>query len=82
LLDAGPNRDSSFHIVGGQFDTVYREGQWLLLPDDPGGAQILDLAPGSGGFVELTFPEAGHYPFVSHAMVDAERGAHGLFEVS
>lgn len=82
VLDAGPNRDSAFHIVGGQFDAVYREGQWLLLPDDPGGAQILDLAPGSGGFVELTFPEAGHYPFVSHAMVDAERGAHGLFEVS
>jgi nitrite reductase (NO-forming) len=37
--------------------------------------------PGQGGFVELTFPEPGHYPFVSHLMVDAERGAHGSFEV-
>ncbi len=26
MLDAGPNRPSSFHIVGGQFDTVYFEG--------------------------------------------------------
>jgi nitrite reductase (NO-forming) len=31
--------------------------------------------------VELSFPEPGHYPFVSHVMVDAERGAHGVVEV-
>jgi nitrite reductase (NO-forming) len=30
----------------------------------------------------MTFPEPGRYPFVSHVMVDAERGAHGVFEVS
>ncbi|MFC7479335.1 multicopper oxidase domain-containing protein [Luedemannella flava] len=82
VLDAGPGRDSAFHIVGTQFDTVYREGRYELRPDDPGGAQVLDLAPAAGGFVEVTFPAAGHYPFVSHAMVDAERGARGLFEVS
>ena len=26
--------------------------------------------------------EPGRYPFVSHVMVDAERGAHGLFRVT
>ena len=36
---------------------------------------------GPGGFVELSFPEAGDYPFVSHVMVDAERSAHGIIEV-
>lgn len=84
VLDAGPNRSSAFHMVGGQFDTVYQEGAHRLRPDDPGdgGAQILSLAPGSGGFVELTFPEAGTYPFVSHIMSDAERGARGAFEVT
>ncbi len=86
VLDAGPNRPSSFHVVGGQFDTVYAEGAYLLGdPEDPptdGGAQTLGLATAQGGFVELTFPEAGRYPFVSHVMVDAERGAHGFFEVS
>ncbi|PWU50001.1 nitrite reductase [Micromonospora globispora] len=81
VLDAGPNRDSAFHIVGAQFDTLYREGQWQLRPSDPGGAQVLDLAPAAGGFVETVFPEPGRYPFVSHVMVDAERGAHGVFEV-
>ncbi|MFG3700764.1 multicopper oxidase domain-containing protein [Micromonospora sp. NPDC047620] len=82
LLDAGPNRDSSFHVVGAQFDTVYREGRWESRPADPGGAQVLSLTPAAGGFVETVFPEPGHYPFVSHAMVDAERGARGIFEVT
>jgi nitrite reductase (NO-forming) len=81
VLDAGPNRATSFHVVGGQFDTVYAEGGYLLRRG-PGGAQALALGPAQGGFVELTFPEPGRYPFVSHVMVDAERGAHGLFEVT
>jgi nitrite reductase (NO-forming) len=82
VLDAGPNRTSSFHVVGALFDTVYKEGRWQLRPDDAGGAQVLDLTPGGGGFVETVFPEAGHYPFVTHSMVDAERGARGVVEVT
>jgi nitrite reductase (NO-forming) len=81
VLDAGPNRSTSFHVVGGQFDTVYAEGSYLLRPGK-GGSQSLALAPAQGGFVELSFPRAGHYPFVSHVMVDAERGAHGIFSVT
>jgi nitrite reductase (NO-forming) len=82
VLNAGPSRWSAFHVVGGLFDTVYREGRFELTPGDSGGAQVLDLAPAAGGFVETVFPEAGHYPFVSHSMVDAERGARGVFRVS
>lgn len=82
VLDAGPSRSSAFHVVGGQFDTVWSEGAYRLRdPDGPGGAQVLPLVPAQGGFVELTFPEAGTYPLVSHVMVDAERGAHGVFRV-
>ena len=81
VLDAGPNRASAFHVVGAQFDTVYREGRYDLRPTDPGGAQVLDLAPAAGGFVETVFPQAGHYPFVSHIMVDADRGARGSITV-
>src|SRR5690606_3033259 len=63
VLDAGPNRATSFHVVGGQFDTVYAEGAYLLGPRAEGtGAQALGLQAAQGGFVELTFPEAGHYP--------------------
>jgi nitrite reductase (NO-forming) len=84
VLDAGPSGGSAFHVVGGQFDTVYSEGDYLLRDGGStgtGGAQVLALSPAQGGFVELTFPEAGRYPFVTHAMADAERGAAGLVEV-
>ncbi|MER6526804.1 multicopper oxidase domain-containing protein [Streptomyces sp. NPDC001508] len=83
VLAAGPNESSAFHVVGGQFDTVFREGAYDLRRGGTrsGGAQVLDLAPASGGFVELSFPEAGDYPFVTHIMSDAERGAHGTFKV-
>jgi nitrite reductase (NO-forming) len=84
VLAAGPNVGSAFHVVGGQFDTVYTEGAYRLRADDDtmGGSQVLGLAVAQGGFVELTFPEAGSYPFVTHAMTDAEKGAHGLFRVT
>ena len=81
VLDAGPNLPSAFHVVGGQFDTVYLEGAYLLRPEDPGGSQALALQPAQGGFVELTFPEAGDYPFVTHILSDAEKGAKGIFHV-
>ncbi|MFC0359695.1 multicopper oxidase domain-containing protein [Kytococcus schroeteri] len=83
VLDAGPNRASSFHVVGGQFDTVWSEGAYRVGPRARGtGAQVMALQPAEGGFVELTFPEAGHYPLVSHVMSDAERGARGVVEVT
>lgn len=83
VLAAGPNEPCAFHVVGGQFDTVFREGAYDLRRGGAqhGGAQVLDLAPASGGFVELSFPQAGDYPFVTHIMSDAERGAHGVFRV-
>ena len=88
VLDAGPNRPTSFHIVGAQFDTTYSEGAYSLrrgrdaFGGTAGGSQALGLQPAQGGFVETVFPEAGRYPMVSHVMVDAERGAHGYVEVT
>ena len=79
VLAAGPNVGSAFHVVGGQFDTVYREGAYDLTPGT-GGSQVLGLFPAQGGFVELSLPEAGNYPFVSHIMSDAERGATGILQ--
>lgn len=84
VLAAGPSQGLSFHVVGGQFDTVYKEGAYLLEPGGPGqgGAQVLDLAPAQGGFVELVLPAPGTYPFVNHDLTEAERGARGLLEVT
>jgi nitrite reductase (NO-forming) len=81
VVDAGPQFGTSFHVVGAQFDTVFKEGAYLLRPgnEEHGAAQTLSLAPAQGGFVEFVLPEPGHYPFLDHAMVFAEHGAHGVF---
>ncbi len=84
LMDAGPNTAGAFHIVGAQFDTVFSEGDYLLRDGGStgtGGSQVFPMQPAQGGFVELTFPEAGNYSFVSHIMSDAEKGAIGVFHV-
>ncbi|MGW7529290.1 hypothetical protein [Streptomyces sp. NPDC054783] len=79
---AAPSDGISFHIVGTVFDTVYKEGAYLLKPGEPGGSQALDLAAAQGGFVATTFPAAGHNSFVDHDMRHAEAGAMGMVEVS
>ena len=90
VLAAGPNRGSSFHVVGAQVDPVWSEGAYLLRAGEAqgggsggtGGSQVLALAPAQGGFVELVPREPGHYPFVTHVMADAERGARGILAVT
>lgn len=82
VVDVGPNVASSFHVVGGQFDTVFSEGDNSPRAGGStgtGGSQALALSAAQGGFVELAFLEAGHYPFISHATSDAEKGAKGVF---
>jgi nitrite reductase (NO-forming) len=81
VLDAGPNENSAFHIVGTIFDTVFKEGTYVLQPDArQGGAQVLDLQPAQGGFVEFSFDEAGLYPIVTHKFANVGKGALGLFQ--
>ena len=82
VLDEGPNENSAFHIVGTIFDTIFREGTYLLQPDArTGGSQVLDLQPAQGGFVEFTFAEDGLYPFVTHKFANVGKGALGFFAV-
>ena len=88
VLAAGPSKGTSFHVVGGQFDTVYKEGGYTLRGGvDPygrngGHSQALDLAPAQGGFVEMSFGEPGSYTFVNHSFAEAERGAEGVIKVT
>jgi nitrite reductase (NO-forming) len=82
VLDAGPSENSSFHIVGTIFDTVYKEGAYLLQPDEgQGGSQALDLQPAQGGFVEFTFDEDGLYLALTHKFANVGKGALGVFQV-
>ncbi|MEX1169693.1 MAG: multicopper oxidase domain-containing protein [Chloroflexota bacterium] len=81
VLDAGPNIDSSFHIVGTIFDTVIKEGIALRKGNAGSwGAQAMDLSPAQGGIVEFTTAEDGLYPIVTHAFNFVGRGALGLVQ--
>jgi len=81
VLNAGPNIDSSFHIVGTIFDTVIKEGVWLKRYNDGNWAsQAVDLAPAQGAIIEFQTAEDGLYPMVTHAFNFVGRGALGLFQ--
>jgi nitrite reductase (NO-forming) len=81
LLDAGPNIDSSFHIVGTIFNTVIKEGI-ALIPGNSGGygSQAVDLSPAQGAIIEFTTAEDGLYPVVTHAFNFVGLGAIGLVQ--
>jgi nitrite reductase (NO-forming) len=87
VVVAGPSDGTSFHVVGSQFDSVYKERAYLLRDGRDafggvgGGAQALDLSPSQGGFVEMVFREPGRYTFVDHSFADAEKGATGFIDV-
>jgi nitrite reductase (NO-forming) len=81
VLNARPNVDSSFHIVGTTFDTVIREGVELRRGNDGSwGSQAVDLSPAQGAIIELTTAEDGLYPIVTHAFNFVGRGALGLLQ--
>ena len=81
--NAAINEPLAFHTVGMIFDTVWKEGNYLLKPDmpDKGGSQTLDLLTTQGGFVEFTADTPGTYTFVNHIMKDLSRGAAGTLVV-
>ena len=83
VMNNGPSENSSFHVIGTIFDTVYKEGSYRLHPDEdaPGGAQVIDLQPSTGGFVEFTFDTDGVYTFVDHKFANVPKGAVGQFVV-
>ncbi|HEY5155590.1 MAG TPA: cupredoxin domain-containing protein [Acidimicrobiales bacterium] len=81
VIDDGPSENSAFHIVGTIFDTVWKEGSYLLQPDQrQGGSQVLDLQPAQGGFVEFSMAEKGYYLMVTHKFSNVGKGALGIIQ--
>ena len=75
VVNAGPNRISSFHVVGGIFERVFEDGTQAnpLI-----GVQTVNVPVGGGSIFEVRLREPGDYPFVSHAFADATKGAVGV----
>ncbi len=75
----GPNKISSFHIVGCIMDKVYREGD---LVSDPARSIQTTLVPAGGAVVVEVQPIVpGAYILLDHAMFRTEKGAMGLLVV-
>jgi nitrite reductase (NO-forming) len=81
VLDAGPNIESSFHVVGTIFDDVIKEGIHLKRGNEGNwGVQAVDLSAAQGAIVEFHLAEDGLYPFLTHAFNFPAKGALGLFQ--
>lgn len=82
VVNAGPNLDSDFHIVGTIFDRVYPDGNPAHALD---GVQTYPVPAGGGAVFETTFTanESGEgiYAFVTHSFADAQKGAVGMIQV-
>lgn len=75
LVNAGPNRISSFHVVGGIFERVFEDGSQA---NPLVGVQTVNVPVGGGSIFEVRLREPGDYPFVTHAFADATKGAVGV----
>ena len=79
VLNVGPSKTSSFHVVGTIFDRVWIEGN----PDNQfRGMQTVLLGSSNSATVEFMIPEAGSYIMVDHHFANASQGAIGLISTS
>lgn len=75
----GPNKTSSFHVIGEIFEKVYDKGD---LTSEPGkNIQTVTVAPGGATVVEIKLEVPGKYMLVDHALSRAMKGLLGVLEV-
>lgn len=75
----GPNKISSFHVIGEIFDKVYSEGSISTVKRD---VQTTLVAPGGATIVEFKVDYPGSYLLVDHALSRAGKGLVGMLEVT
>jgi nitrite reductase (NO-forming) len=79
VLNVGPSKTSSFHVVGTIFDRVWFEGN----PDNQmRGMQTVLLGSSNSATVEFLIPEEGSYIMVDHHFANASQGAIGLISTA
>lgn len=79
VLNAGPNKGSSFHVVGTTFDRVYLDGNPKNVLY---GLQTVMLPASGGAVVEFRVLEEGDYPVVTHQFNHATKGAVAILRVT
>lgn len=76
----GPNKISSFHVIGEIFEHVYRDASLTSPPVTD--VQTVLVPPGGATVVDLTFEVPGSYIMVDHALSRVDRGAAGIIQVT
>ena len=75
----GPNKVSSFHVIGEIFDKVYSEGSLTTVKND---VQTTLVAPGGATIVDFKVNYPGKYLLVDHALSRVGKGLAGALEVT
>jgi len=78
VVNAGPTLTNAFHVIGTLFAKTHDSGNPANVAY---GLQTFNVAPGSGAMFELQIPDAGLYPFVTHAFAYTGLGSVGLIKV-
>ncbi|CRL29105.1 Nitrite reductase, copper containing [Penicillium camemberti] len=78
--NAGPNLTSSFHVIGSNFQKVYRDGDVISPPGQ--FVPTVSVPPGGSTVVDLKMQVPGTYTLVDHAIFRLEKGAVGYLNVA
>jgi copper-containing nitrite reductase len=78
--NAGPNLTSSFHVIGSNFEKVYRDGDVLSAPGR--FVATVSVPPGGATITDLRMAVPGTYTLVDHALFRLDKGAVGYLNVS
>jgi nitrite reductase (NO-forming) len=76
----GPNKTSSFHVIGEIFDKAYPLASVTSAPMTD--VQTITVPPGGAAVTEFRTEVPGRYILVDHALSRLERGLKGLLEVA
>jgi nitrite reductase (NO-forming) len=75
----GPNKVSSFHVIGEIFDKVYSEGSLKAVKTD---VQTTLVAPGGATIVDFKLNYPGNYLIVDHALSRVGKGLAASLDVT
>ena len=78
VVAAGPTNNVNFHVVGAMLDRAWVNSD---LTQYQRNVQTAVVPAGGGAVFDVTIPDEGLYPFVSHAFADVDLGQVGLLKV-
>jgi len=76
----GPNKTSSFHVIGEIFDKAYPLASLTSAPMTD--VQTITVPPGGAAMTDFKVDVPGKYILVDHALSRLEKGLKGILQVT